>query len=163
MSSYSAAESPIGEYTSAVRLGIGQIIAAASLAGVLCSCGPSPQPWVGSWTGKLAITAQPGQDQTILNSFGKVTLEIRPDLTFTLITETIPKDGRVEIEGSRAKLIVEQVANRPVESQGADAQRLYDEMNLSLQPDGSLVFTDGDLLQPRNGRQSPVEVRLSRK
>ncbi len=105
------------------------------------SCGASFQ-WAGTWTGKRNLSLPKGGDPSILATISKVELKIEENGRFELFEGGVHKSGTVRSEGRQAFLRVTHFLDRPIEAQGEAAVKMNQEILLSAQKDGSVIFTD---------------------
>lgn len=121
-----------------MRLLLSLLFALTLLAG--CS-GPSFS-WAGEWKGKRDLKPKPGENEVILNTIAMVSLKLNPNGTFELFEGGAPKTGDYRVDGEKAYLKVKTFFDRPIEAQGEVAVKMNQEIELSAQKDGSILFRD---------------------
>lgn len=121
------------------RFGLG--LAMGLLGLLLFGCGPSFQ-WNGHWTGKRNLPLPEGGDPAILSTISKVELTLEPNGRFELLEGGLPKSGTFHAEGQTAYLKITHFMDRPIEAQGEAAVKMNQEIVLTAQKDGSVLFDD---------------------
>ena len=138
--------------------GLGLIALVALLAS---SCGSS-FPWPGHWVGQRNLPLPEGGDPGILATIGKVDLILKENGRFELLEGGLPKSGTFRTEGNRAFLKITHFMDRPIEQQGDAAMKMNQEIELSAQKDGTIVYDDpGGLVKEKVTliRQKPESQR----
>jgi hypothetical protein len=103
---------------------------------------------VGKWEGRRKLASRPDIPSYVMNSASKVTLYIYENGRFDLGDMSIPKSGKIAIEGSDAKLTIEKIAGVGVERQSQATREGIAPIELTMQPDGSLQYRDPKGMDP---------------
>jgi hypothetical protein len=116
----------------------------------LPACSNNSFNFEGKWSGKRSLANNEKGENPILNTIAKVELDLKPSGRFTLLEGGIPKEGTYRTEGQKAFLKVDTFMDRPIEDQGELAVKMNKEIELTVQKDGSLLFTDPAGLDPQS-------------
>jgi hypothetical protein len=121
------------------RAGIVGLVGLAALSATGCS---SSFQWSGKWSGKRDLPLPEGGDPSILATISKVELSLEAGGRFELLEGGLPKSGTFRSGGPKAYLKVTHFMERPIESLGDSAVKMNQEIVLSAQKDGTILFDD---------------------
>jgi hypothetical protein len=156
------------EYTSAVMAGIRPIISGGRLLTLLClllltGCSKADPKWIGTWTGNIKLKPLPGQNETMINTLGKVEVTIHPDRTFDLFESGLPKAGTVSYSNGKAYLKIETLMGKPIEGEGDAAVKMNHDITLTLLDDNTLQYVDPGSPRRDPDGTMPEPLKLERK
>lgn len=131
------------------------IVAGLLAAGSLYVQGCAPKgDLVGTWVGHRDLLVPPGHDPHVVRSIARVELRLHANGEFELFEGGVPKTGKYRVSGNTAYLKVLTFFDRPIEELGKAAIEANQEIEASLQRDGSLRFWD-----PKGYEKLPVILR----
>jgi len=119
-----------------------QVVLVLVVLAFAAGCSGPGFSWAGEWKGRRDLKPKPGENEVILNTIAMVSLKLNPNGTFELFEGGAPKTGDYRIEGEKAFLKVKTFFDRPIEAQGEVAVKMNQEIELSAQKDGSILFRD---------------------
>ena len=148
--------------------GICPIISGGRVLAVLCllllaGCDRPDPKWIGTWTGNLYLKALPGQNQSMINTLGKIEVTIHPDRTFDLFESGLPKGGTVSYSSGKAYLKIETVMNKPLSEQGEVAVKMNHDITLRFIDDNTVEYVDPGSPRRNPDGTAPEPVKLERK
>lgn len=108
----------------------------------LVGCGGPSFDYTGTWEGQRMIKAREGEDQTVLNTLGKVKIIIKSTGSFEMFEAGLLKTGNVFFGGDKATMRITHIMDRPIAEYGDGAAKQNIDISLEPQKDGTLKYTD---------------------
>ena len=114
----------------------------------------------GTWLGYRKLEAAEGADPSMVRTLSKVELKIAPNGKFSLYAGQVPVGGVVRYTNENAFLEIQQVMGQEIGRQPKDVQDRYATIELTPQPDGTLLYHDPKVVEEpvalqKQGKSSP--------
>jgi hypothetical protein len=108
-----------------------RLLGPVSVAFAISLCGCSRYDFVGQWQGNRNLRTSKGENNRVLQTMGRIELDIHTGGRFDMFEGGYPKDGLVSYRGGKAYLNVRQVMGQPIEKLGSSAVKMNKEMVLT--------------------------------
>lgn len=122
--------------------------------GLLSGCSNDAQKWYGRWEGDLGRVSSDIPDDPKKRTINLVRIDIKADGTFEMLESGFDKSGTHKLGSEKAFLRVKTLLGRSVESLGPGTQAANQDLILTWQEDGTVLYKD-----PAGFDEAPVVLR----
>ncbi len=118
------------------------IIATLTCVFLVSGCESPSVKWVGYYEGEQTDLVDPKLNDPIANSLRIVKLELKADMSYTLVKASIPQSGEAGFAADHVSLHPTKILDQPMERQSEETKKQNPDLTVTRKADGRIYLSD---------------------